>query len=178
MTDSYYPPSGFYFTVAVVGSGSALAALTDIDSSFLEVSGIEARFETEAVQEGGENRFVHQLPKNAKYANLVLKRGIVAIDSFLGEWVGQSVGSGLALPILPQNLLVTLLDANKLPLVAWGFVNAYPVRVQVAPLNSMDDKVLIESLELSYNYFDRINLGGAASIAVKLAQFVARMTGR
>jgi phage tail-like protein len=175
MSDTYYPPGGFYFTVMVIGSGSALALLTDIDSSFQEVSGIEVKFETESVVEGGENRFVHQLPKPAKYSNLVLKRGIVAIDSFLGEWVGQTVGSGLSLPILPQNLLVTLLNEDRLPLIAWGFVNAYPVRSQVAPMNSMENKILIESMELSYNYFDRINLGGAASLAVKLAQFTARM---
>jgi phage tail-like protein len=177
MSDTYYPPGGFYFTVAVIGSGAVLAAITDIDASFQEVSGLEARFETEAVEEGGENRFVHQLPKPARYSNLVLRRGIVTIDSFLGEWVGQTVGSGLALPILPQNLLVTLLNPSGMPLAAWGIVNAYPVKSQVAPLNSMDDKVLIESMELAYNYFDRINLGGEASIAVKLAQFTARMTG-
>jgi phage tail-like protein len=178
MGETYYPPSGFYFTVQVLGSALALAALTDIDSSFQEVSGIEAKFETESVAEGGENRFVHQLPKPARYPNLVLKRGIVTMDSFLSVWVGQTVGSGLALPILPQNLLVTLLGSSGLPLVAWGFINAYPVRWQVAPLNAMDDKVLIESLELSYNYFEMINLGSAASIAVKLAQFAARLTGR
>lgn|ERR1700674_3309081 len=175
MSDTYYPPGGFYFTVTVIGAGTALALLTDIDASFQEVSGIDARFDTEDVAEGGENRFVHHLPKPAKYSNLVLKRGIVAIDSFLAEWVGQTVGSGLSLPILPQNVVVTLLNHAGNPLIVWGFVNAYPVRSQVASLSSTENKVLIETLELSYNYFDRLNLGGAASMAVKLAQFTARM---
>jgi phage tail-like protein len=176
MSDPYYPPGGFYFSVTVIGSGSLLAQATDIDASFQEVSGIEAKFEIEEVTEGGENRFVHRLPKPAKYQNLVLKRGIVAIDSFLVEWVGQTVGSGLSLPILPQNLLVTLLDGAGDPLVAWGFANAYPVRSQIAPLNASEGKVLIETLELSYNYFDRLNLGGGASVAIKLAQLAARLS--
>ena len=175
MTETYYPPGGFYFTVAVLGSGSALAMACGNDASFQEVSGIEARTNTEDVTEGGENRFVHRLPKPATFSNLVLKRGIVAGDSFLVEWVGQSVGSGLALPIIPQSILVTLLNENGNPLIAWGFINAWPVRSQVAALNASDNRVLIESMELTYNYYDRVNLGGTLSAAVKLAQLTARL---
>lgn len=175
MSDTYYPPGGFYFTVAVLGSATPLALATSVDASFQEISGIEGKFNTEEVTEGGENRFVHRLPKPASYSNLVLKRGIVAVDSFLVEWVGQTVGSGLSLPILPQNILVTLLNEAGNPLIAWGFVNAWPVRSQVAPLNASDNKVLIETMEFSYNYFDRVNLGGAVGAAVKLAQLTARL---
>lgn len=175
MSDTYYPPGGFYFTVAVLGTGTALAMASGVDASFQEISGIEAKFDTEEVTEGGENRFVYRLPKPAKYSNLVLKRGIVAVDSFLVEWVGQTVGSGLSLPILPQNILVTLLNEAGNPLIAWGFVNAWPVRSQVAALSASDNKILIETMELSYNYFDRVNLGGGASVAIKLAQLTARL---
>lgn len=175
MTDEYYPPGAFYFTVTVVGSMSALSLLTDIDASFQEVSGIEAQFDTEDVVEGGENRFVYHLPRPAKYSNLVLKRGVVTKDSFLAEWVGQTIGSSLSLPILPQNLLVTLLNEEGMPSIVWGFVNAFPLRWEVASLDSMDNKVLTETLEFSYNYFERLNLGSGASAAVKLAQFAARL---
>ena len=175
MSDTYYPPGGFYFTVSVLGTGTALAVASGVDASFQEVSGIEAKFNTEDVTEGGENRFVHRLPKPASYPNLVLKRGIVSVTSFLVEWVGQTVGSGLSLPIVPQNILVTLLGQGGTPLIAWGFVNAWPIRSQVAPLNASDNKVLIETMELSYNYFDRINLGSPASAAIKLAQLTSRL---
>src|SRR3954471_1559780 len=104
MSDAYLPPPAFYFTLQVIGSGTALSLLTRVDASFQEISGIEAEFQTEEVVEGGENRFAHRLPKQGKYPNLVLKRGAVNGDSFLLEWVGQSVGSSLALPIIPQNL--------------------------------------------------------------------------
>ena len=175
MTDQYYPPGAFYFTVTVIGAGAAASLLTGIDASFQEISGIEARFDTEEVAEGGENRFVHRLPRAAAYSNLVLKRGVVTMDSFLAEWVGQTVGSGLSLPILTQNLLVTLLSPDGLPLIAWGFVNAWPVRWETSPLDAMDNKVMTETLELSYNYFDRVTLGSGASVAVKLAQLRMRL---
>ncbi|HEX7288870.1 MAG TPA: phage tail protein [Candidatus Angelobacter sp.] len=175
MTQDYYPPPAFYFTVTVIGSGAALALLTGIDASFKEVSGIRAEFGTEEVTEGGENRFVHRLPQAAKYANLVMKRGVVTKDSFLAEWVGQTIGSTLSLPIIPQNLLVSLLNEDGFPAIAWAFVNAWPVRWEVDPLNSMNNDILVETLEFSYNYFERFNLGGPGAMAVKLAQFSAKL---
>ncbi|NTX39330.1 phage tail protein [Myxococcus sp. CA033] len=175
MSEPYYPPGAFYFSVSVLGSATLLAAASDLDASFQEISGIEARWDTEDVTEGGENRFTHKLPKAAKYSNLVLKRGVVTRDSFLAEWFGQSVGSGLSLPLLPQNILVLLLNEDGLPLVAWGFINAWPLRWEVSPMSSQENRILTESLELSYNYFERVNLGSPASVAVKLAQLTSRL---
>lgn len=173
MSDAYYPPGAFHFTVTVIGSLTPLVALTSIDANFMEVSGIQAEFGTEEVAEGGENRFIHRLPTQAKYSNLVLKRGLVTKDSILGEWVGKTIGSRLSLPILPQNLVVSLLNEKRFPLVVWGFINAYPVRSQVAPLNSMENNILVESLELAYNYFARVSLGSGVSVAAALASAAA-----
>ncbi|PYP85736.1 MAG: phage tail protein [Blastocatellia bacterium AA13] len=177
MAEDYYPPGGFYFTVKVLGSATALSLLTDIDASFQEISGVQAEWDTEEVVEGGENRFVHRLPRPAKYSNLVLKRGIVTKGSFLSEWFGLTIGSALTLPIIPQNLLVMLLNDNGWPTNAWIFVNAYPLRWDVGPFNSMDNKILIETLELSYNYFQRINVNveGAAAALAALTLAVARL---
>jgi phage tail-like protein len=175
MEETYYPPGAFYFSVQVLGSATPLALLTGVDASFQEVSGITAEFGVEEVAEGGENRFVHHLPRQAKYPNLSLKRGIVTRSSLLAEWAGQTIGSRLSLPIITQNILVMLLGESGLPLIAWAFVNAYPVKWDVAALDSQDNKILTETLELSYNYFDRLVLGSAASVGVKLAQLAARL---
>jgi phage tail-like protein len=174
MNDTYYPPGAFHFTVNILGTG-ALSLLTSIDASFQEVSGIQAELGVEEVTEGGENRFVHRLPRPAKYSNLVLKRGIVTTASLLAEWVDLTVGSSLSLPILPQNLLVTLLNDSGDPLVAWVFVNAYPLKCNVAAMSSMENKILVETMELSYNYFVRITVGSALSFAAKVTQLVAGM---
>lgn len=175
MTEQYYPPAGFYFTVTVLGSGTALALLSDVDASFQEVSGIQAEFGVEEVVEGGENRFVHRLPKPAQHPNLVLKRGVVTRDSFLAEWVGLTVGSGLSLPIVTQNLLVTLLTPEGAPSIVWGFSNAYPIKWDVGPFDSTRNEVLTETLEFSYNYFERVNLGSGASVAIALSRLAASL---
>jgi len=129
------------------------------------------------VAEGGENRFVHRLPRPAKYSNLVMKRGIVTQSSLLSEWFGLSIGSAMTLPIIPQNLLVMLLNDSGWPTNAWIFVNAYPLRWDAGPFNSLENKVMIETLEFSYNYFQRINLNvaGAAATAAAVSLAIARL---
>lgn len=159
MSDTYFPPGGFYFTITVVGSGTALSVLTDVDASFQEVTGIQSERGIEEVTEGGENRFVHRLPTATRYSNLVLKRGVVTKASFLAEWVSGMLGSTLSLPLITQNLVVTLLDESSQPLVAWTFVNAYPVKWDISPMDSMDNRVLTETLEFAYSYFQRLNVG-------------------
>ena len=110
MPGEYYPPPGFYFTVLTPAS-----LLTSVDSSFQEVSGIEADFNVEEVAEGGENRFAHRLPRPARYPNLVLKRGVVTKGSALAEWVGGAIGSNLATPITPQPIVLQLLNRRGRP---------------------------------------------------------------
>lgn len=163
MSEQYYPPGAFYFTVGVVGSGMVLA--TDLDASFQKVSGIQSERQVEEVAEGGENRFVYRLPRATRYSNLMLERGVVTKDSFLAEWAAVTLGSGLSVPIVPQNLVVQLLDERGLPLVVWGFVNAWPVRWEVTPMYSTGNDILTETLEFSYDYFQRLVTGSAYSAA-------------
>ncbi|MGA9997452.1 MAG: phage tail protein [Pyrinomonadaceae bacterium] len=175
MADEYYPIGAFHFSVKVLdpitlgslavnlATGDFGSILTSIDASFQEVTGIESQFEVEEVVEGGENRFVHRLPRYTKYSNLVLKRGIVTKLSFLAEWFGLTIGSSLSLPIIPMNVMVMLLNEDGWPAVVWFFAHAYPVRWEIAPMDSMDNKILTERLEFSYNYFQRVNAGAMAS---------------
>ncbi|HEY2094706.1 MAG TPA: phage tail protein [Thermoanaerobaculia bacterium] len=153
---TYYPPGAFFFSVMLIGAGAGGSA-PNADGSFQEVSGIQAELETETVTEGGENRFAYHLPRNVRYPNLVLKRGVVGKGSALADWMAATFDSGLAVPITPKDLLVSVLDQNRNPLLSWTFHAAYPIRWQLASLESMENKVLIETLELSYNYFDRMS---------------------
>jgi len=151
MADVYYPPGAFYFSVSMVGASQA-----GIDASFQEVSGIEATLDVENVEEGGENRFSHRLPRIVKYPNLVLKRGLVTSGSLLADWLTSTLAAGLAQPVVPKDLLVTLLNMRKSPLLSWTFTRAFPLRWELAQLNSERNEVLIETLELSYDYFQRV----------------------
>ena len=170
----YMPPPNFYFTVTVLGSATALALASGVDASFQDISGLQSEIQTEDVAEGGQNRYVHRLPKQSKFANLVLKRGAVSTLSFFSEWFGGTIGSTLSVPVLPQNLLVSLLNQSGIPVIAWAVVNAYPLKWSMSNMNSQDGKVLIESLELSYNYFERLNLGDPLTAAAQIAKVAVK----
>lgn len=146
--DAYYPPVGFYFKLSFAGISSG------VDVAFQEVSGISAEMSVEEVAEGGENRFKHRLPTGGKYGNLVVKRGLVAANSQLATWCTQTVGSDLSAPMVTKNITVTLLDPDANPLMAWNFVNAWPVKWSVSDLKSMQGEIVVESIEFSFSYFN------------------------
>ena len=161
MTDVYYPPTGFYFAVSVLQRTPQPNQQDDVDASFQEVSGLTAEFGFDEVVEGGENRFVHRLPKAAKYPNLVLKRGLVNTTSELVSWFSSTLTSGLNVPIQPKNLEIQLLDENSAPSVTWTVSNAYPAKWEIAAMNAQDNKILVETMELAFNFFERRDLGAA-----------------
>jgi phage tail-like protein len=141
---TYYPPVGFLFRVDFDLAGTMVN-----DSRFQDVSGINVQLETTTVKEGGENRFVHTLPQRAKYPNLVLKRGLLS-DSTLFEWCKDAIEN---LDIQPTTVWVTLMNEEQEPLQTYQFINAWPQKWSVSSFNAEESKVVIESLELVYQYF-------------------------
>jgi phage tail-like protein len=143
-------PTAFQFTVSFNGIPSG------IDSSFQEVSGLELTMDVEELREGGENRFVHQLPKGVQQKKLMLKRGVAGVTSPLVVWCKATLEGGLSVPILPVPLLISLLDASSLPVRSWLFSNAYPVRWETDAFNSTKNEVALETIELAYQYAQRV----------------------
>ncbi len=144
-----YPPSAFHFKVVFSES-------PDEDTSFQEVSGIVSEIDFQETVEGGENRFVHRLPKGVKHPLLSLKRGTASAESPLIEWCISALEGDFREPIKLQDVKVYLLDENQSPLRGWSFANAYPVKWEIDSLNSTKNEVAIETIELSYNYSNRI----------------------
>lgn len=139
-----YPPVAFHFAVH-------LGALPlPFDSSFQEVSGLELGMEVEELVEGGENRFVHQLPKGVKQGRLSLRRGIAPLSSPLMLWCKATLEGGLSRPIVPMPLMVQLMDGLGLPCRVWLFDQAYPVRWEIESFNSTKNEAAIEHIELAY----------------------------
>lgn len=144
---NYYPPVGFHFLVEFEGLGSQ-----EKDHQFQSVSGLSVDIETEEIAEGGENRFKHKLPVKTKYPNLTLKRGIL-IDSAVIDWCRDAIEN---FSFKPVNLTVKLLNQEHQPLVSWNVVHAYPVKWAVEDFNAEESKLVIENVELTYNYFTLI----------------------
>lgn len=144
-----YPATGYYYAVRL-----ASAAVTDPDASFKEVSGLSVELAVEELGEGGENRFKHRLPTGAKYTNLVLKRGLLVASSPFFQWCSATLQGNLVQAIVPSGIIVVLLDQNGAPLKTWSVVNAWPVKWSVSDFNAMDGQVVIETLEIAYQYFN------------------------
>lgn len=144
-----YPPPAFYFAVSI-GNGSKID-----DTAFSEVSGIGTEIETEAVVEGGENRFVHQLPKQVKHGQLELKRGITRMSSPLAMWCKKTLEGEFVTMIELQMIIVKLTGANGQVLRVWQFNDAYPVKWSVDPFGSTKNEVAVEKISLAYSYSQR-----------------------
>jgi len=139
-----YPPVGFHFKVEF-----DLPGIADSDFRFRDVSGISMEVEEETYNEGGENRFIHKFPVRSRYSDLVLKRGLL-IDSVIRKWCEEAIYN---LDIQPTSVWVTLLNEEHEPLQSYTFINAWPKKWNISDLNAESSEIVIESLELAYQYY-------------------------
>lgn len=148
--DLLSPPVAFHFTVLFAGIAPPVP-----DMAFQEVSGLEHGLDTEPVVEGGENRFVHQLPKPAKRGNLKLKRGLTTYASGLVQWCKSTIEGDFTQDIVPKDLTISLLNEMRTPVAVWSVGNAYPVKWSVGTFDAMKNELAVETIELAYNALKR-----------------------
>lgn len=142
-----YPPVGYFFRVDF-----QLGAGKNADTMFQDVSGFNAELQTEDVRQGGENRFSQVLPTRAKYTDLVLKRGLI-VNSDVVKWCKDAIEN---LDIKPITIIVTLLNEKSEPLQSFNIVNAWPKKWSISNFNAEESKIVVETLEISYQYFREI----------------------
>ena len=147
-TETFYPPVGFHFEVIF---DSVAEPNAKMDGRFQEVTGFGVEISTEEIDEGGENRFTHRVPKKTKYANLVLKRGLMT-GTGLTKWLDDAFNNFSFKPVL---VTVNLLNEEHEPIVSWDFARAYPVKWSTTDLKAQENSLVIESLELSYQFFTK-----------------------
>ncbi|NUO09046.1 MAG: phage tail protein [Candidatus Brocadia sp.] len=139
----YYPPWGFYYQVKFGISQN------ENDVRFQTVSGLSVEYDMEEYKEGGENRFVHKLPVRTKYADLVLKRGMLT-DSEVIRWFLNAFRDR---EFKPTEVSIILMNEKSEPLRTWNVAHAIPRKWVVSDLNANENSVVIETMELSYRYF-------------------------
>lgn len=139
----YLPPVGFHFSLHFGISDH------DNDIRFQSVSGLSVEYETETFTEGGENRFIHELPVRTQYNTLVLKRGLL-VDSKVLEWCLEAFENR---NFQPTDLQIILLNEKHQALKTWSVVRAWPKKWSISDFNAEENSLVIESLELSYRYF-------------------------
>lgn len=142
------PIVGFHFSVAF-----ELLPKQSIDAKFQNVSGLKATVEMESYKEGGQNRFTHQLPNRIGYQDLVLKRSLTSDISSLSNWCLNTIEN---FNFKPANLVVSLLNDKGAPLKSWYVFHAIPLSIEYADFNSEENKLVIETITLKYNFFKEI----------------------
>jgi len=139
----YYPPWGFYYKVEFGISKNSN------DVRFQTVSGLSVEYDYENFKEGGENRFEHKLPVRTKYADLVLKRGMV-VDSEVISWFNNAFRDR---EFVPTDINVILMNEKGEPLRTWKVAHAIPKKWVVSDLNSTENAIVVETMEITYRYF-------------------------
>jgi len=150
MATESYPynlPVGFHFNVNFGTDKSN-------DIRFQEVGGLTAEMGVEELVVGGENMFTYRLPLRAKYNNLVLKRGMIK-DSGLIDWFKNAIEN---FQFAPKDISVYLLDKEHQYISSWEFIQAYPVKWVISDFNATNNSLVIETIELVYQYFKRKNV--------------------
>lgn len=120
--------------------------------SFTEVTGLSVQMDTEELVEGGNNGFTHKLPKQLKWPNLVLKRGITDSD-VLFEWFARCSGDGLEAAgdkLDRRNGSVQLYDHTGKVVRRWNFADAYPVKWTGPKLAASSKDLATEELEVCH----------------------------
>ena len=148
VTKTVHQIVGFHFRVFFFD----LPEEKEADIKFQSITGLDVQIDKETLKEGGENRFEHNLPGRSKYSPLTLKRGILTPDdSGLTIWLQKAFQDRVITPL--SRIDVELLNENHDILMQWELSHVWPVSWKVGELNAERGEVLIETLELNYNYF-------------------------
>ncbi len=137
------PVRGFNFRLEIDG----------IDrGGFREVSGLDTSQDPVEYREGNEKPLtVRKLPGLVKYANIVLKWGIIADDPQLWQWRISVTQGKIAKDKLRKNLSIVLLDDTGAEEVRrWNVRDAWPAKWTGPSFNATGNEVAVDTLELAH----------------------------
>lgn len=150
-----------------------------IVGAFSECGGLSIKRATETVKEGGVNNYVHKLPGRIEFSNITLKRGLTisrqlwswmkhgqyntqvrrinfsiiqgapghnAVTAFANVVSGNSVGANE-----DYDEFLTAMGGGFGKIKHWNIEDAYPVQWKVSDLNTMSEKLAIETLEIAHH---------------------------
>ena len=131
---------GFRFVVSV--NGAAYGIFTECQLPTIS-------WDTKEIKEGGLNSYTHILPGRREKATITFKNG-VGTGSML-SWYMQVMNEEFDSPdmSLRRNLTVTLLNSRKASAMAWEVNEAMPIKWSGPQLQTGENSVAIQTLELS-----------------------------
>lgn len=137
MPRSTYPPLNMHFAVEFMNG------TFHENDGFQSVQGLQAR-----ICENEDKRGIH-----TKFENIILKRAYQP-DSELVMWCMDAINNHKRQPV---DIVIKLLNAESEILSSWSIEKAVPVAWGVEELHAQETKILIETIELSYQRFQVLN---------------------
>jgi len=143
-----YPIPSYQFSIQIDNKIVAL---------FQTIEGMAINREVEPLKVGGENFFGREFPGHISYGHITFGVGLSSSDFFhrwmtVGEFDGYAISKNFTLMQRRPN------PEGDDPIFSvvkrWNFINAFPVSWKLSDLSMEDShKIVIESLELSFDYF-------------------------
>lgn len=132
-----YPLPVFHFRVEWAGTRIGFTEVTGLtqenqaieyrDGSFLEYSSVK-------------------MPGLRKFANIVLKRGVMKGDNEFFAWLNTVRLN----KVERRDVTISLLNEEHSPVMVWKVHRAFPVKVEGPQLKASGNEVAIESIELAH----------------------------
>jgi phage tail-like protein len=139
-----YPFTAFNFAVEIKVEGVAMQIC---DASFAECDGLEMTMDVKTIREGGNNGRQIRLTGPMNYASLTLKRGMT--ENFdLWKWV-ELVQTN---PEVRADAEVIIFSPDKQVKAKILLKSCLPVKLRGSGFNAKDGGVVIEELQLAYEY--------------------------
>ncbi|MEM7797776.1 MAG: phage tail protein [Chloroflexota bacterium] len=150
------------FRFSVELDGRRIGAFTECTLPSLE-------WDVEQIREGGQNNFIHQLPKGRKSGKLTLKRGLGS-SLIIMQWYLNCLRGQFERKDVTINLMGYLGGINYTAF-SWTAIGAYPTKWSGPQLQSSGKAVAVETLELACNEI----IVAYDPIYVNLSSFATRM---
>src|SRR6476659_4398111 len=119
----------------------------DIDTigMFTRCSGLEIKIDVFEYAEGGNNEFIHQLPGQLSYPNLILERGLTNEDAVL-KWFNATRSQAQL-----KEVTITFQTHTQQQIRTFTFADAFPVRWSGPTSQAGASTVALEMLEIAHS---------------------------
>jgi phage tail-like protein len=116
-------------------------------ANFLECSGLKSSTEVFEIQEGGLNEYVHKLPGQTRWENIVLRHGVTN-DITLQKWREEVTQDKFAAR-RDGAVIIKRLDGREVR--RYTFKRAWPVAWEGPAFNSNGADLAVEMLEIAHH---------------------------
>jgi phage tail-like protein len=132
-----YPIPKFYFLVEWGGA----------KIGFTEITGLEVSTDVIEYRDGASPEFHKiKIPGMQKFSNITMKRGIFSGDNDYFNWWKKIAFN----TVDRRDIIISLLNEKRDPVVVWKIKQAWPVKVQSTDLKADGNEVAIETIEIAH----------------------------